>query len=304
LIEQPGSEITWDDRFPDPDNPTQSRQIDISIKREGTLTLIECRIHKNPQDVKWIEELIGRRISLKADAIIAVSYSGFTRGAILKAKRYGIILRDFKTLTEEEILQWGHKTRVWVSYHEFSNIDFSFLFRENARAVITGQKIFNYLSKRENFFKILEPIVREIDKKNPKQNGNNKIPLYVQLFPKDEKIEGFPISEVIFRSDYRILKVEGQIPSVVAYDGPEIDALERVAFVEDVDLGDFEITQSSNVVSVALDFNKIGMPLNSRLKDMQFDFKRPVRMSRIEILALPKLFIPIKNLSFEILFKD
>ncbi len=304
LIEQPDSEITWDDRFPDPDNPTQSRQIDISIKREGVLTLVECRIHKKSQDVKWIEELIGRRISLQADAVIAVSHSGFTKGAILKAKSHGIILRDLKTLTEDEILQWGHKTRVWVSYHEFSNIVLSFLFQDNARANITGQNVFNYLTKEENFFKILEPIVREIDNKNPKQYDKNKIDLHVQLFPKNEKINGFPISEVLFNSDYRVIKMEGQIPSVVAYDGPEIDALERVAFVEDVELGDFEITQSSNDVSVALDFNKIGIPLNSRLKNITFDFKRPVRMSRIEILAQPKLFIPVKGLSFEILFKS
>jgi hypothetical protein len=33
LIEQPGSQITWNDRLPDPHNPSQARQIDISIRR-------------------------------------------------------------------------------------------------------------------------------------------------------------------------------------------------------------------------------------------------------------------------------
>ena len=68
LIEQPGSVVTWDDRIPDPDNPKQARQIDITIHRDGNLTLIECRIHRKPQDVQWIEELMGRRQSLQADA--------------------------------------------------------------------------------------------------------------------------------------------------------------------------------------------------------------------------------------------
>ena len=110
LIEQPGSKVTWDDHIRDPDNPSQTRQIDITIGRDNTLTHIECRFRDKKQDVNWIEELMGRRISLKADAIIAVSAKGFTKGAIAKAKSYGIILRDIISLTEEEIREWGHTT--------------------------------------------------------------------------------------------------------------------------------------------------------------------------------------------------
>ena len=63
LLEESDASVTWNDRVPDPDNPDQARQIDISIKRDGKVTHVECRIHKTPQDVKWIEELIGRRTS-------------------------------------------------------------------------------------------------------------------------------------------------------------------------------------------------------------------------------------------------
>ena len=77
LIEQDGSEVTWNDKIPDPDRPAQLRQIDVSVRRDGALTLIECRFHKHVQDVNWIEELIGGRSSLAADTVIAVSVSGF-----------------------------------------------------------------------------------------------------------------------------------------------------------------------------------------------------------------------------------
>ena len=129
LLEQPGSQITWNDHLPDPDNPLQSRQIDITIRREGKLTLVECRIHKEKQDVQWIEELIGRRLSLRADAVIAVSASGFTEGAICKAKAFGIILRDILTLTEQEIASWGHLTHVGLTFYEFKEVSLTFLFR-------------------------------------------------------------------------------------------------------------------------------------------------------------------------------
>jgi hypothetical protein len=61
LVEREGSEVTWNDQIPDPDNPAQARQIDITIRRDGHTTLVECRFHKDRQHVKWIEELIGRR---------------------------------------------------------------------------------------------------------------------------------------------------------------------------------------------------------------------------------------------------
>src|SRR5690348_7606553 len=94
LLEPDGSTIVWNDKIPDPDNPKQLRQIDVSIRRDGKLTHVECRLHADPQDVGWIEELIGRRVSLEADAMIAVSSSGFTEGAILKANKHGIMLRN------------------------------------------------------------------------------------------------------------------------------------------------------------------------------------------------------------------
>src|SRR5258708_18234547 len=81
LLEQSGAEVTWNDRIADPDNPEQPRQIDVTIRRGQHLTLIECRIHKTTQNVKWIDELIGRRQSLAAPSVIAVSASRFTQRA-------------------------------------------------------------------------------------------------------------------------------------------------------------------------------------------------------------------------------
>ncbi len=120
LLEQDGSQITWNDHISDPDCPTQQRQIDISIVRNGQLTIVECRLRKEPQDVTWIEELIGRRASLRAQGVIAVSASGFTATARKKAETHGIILRDFATLSAAEIQSWGAKRTLAVSFCEFS----------------------------------------------------------------------------------------------------------------------------------------------------------------------------------------
>ncbi len=86
ILKEQGAEVTWNDKIPDPDNPEQPRQIDVTIKRDNLLTIAECRLHGRPQDVKWIEELYGRRVSLRASSVIAVSSSGFTSGAIASSR--------------------------------------------------------------------------------------------------------------------------------------------------------------------------------------------------------------------------
>jgi hypothetical protein len=87
LLEGSNVDVTWNDRIPDPDNPGQLRQIDVTIRRGGKLTVIECRLSRRAQDVKWIEELIGRRQSLGAHTVIAVASAGFTAGARRKPVR-------------------------------------------------------------------------------------------------------------------------------------------------------------------------------------------------------------------------
>jgi len=303
LIEQPGSIVTWNDHIPDPDNSSQPRQIDVTIKRDGTLTIIECRIHSTPQDVMWIESLMGRRKSLNADAVIAVSHSGFTKGAILKARKYGVVLRDFKSLTEEEIREWGCKTRLWVSYHNLTSIALFFLFGSEAKAHVTADDAIQYLARDWKLAHITELIIGEIDKMRSEESNDKSTRVRVSLFPKNQVVAGYPIKEAIFEADYRVVKKEAHIPSVVAYDGPEMAALERTVMIEQVDLGDFQITQASNEASVALDFNQIGIPSNSRIRDIIFDFRRPVKVKGIEFLSQPKILIPMSNISVAVLFE-
>jgi hypothetical protein len=131
LLENNPSDVTWNDKIPDPDNPNQLRQIDITIKRNGESIHVECRIHKNPQDVTWIEELIGRRLSLHADAIIAVSSSGFTEGAVRKATKFNIHLRTLEKLTDYEITLWGTMARPMLIFYEFIGSHVTFTMAEH-----------------------------------------------------------------------------------------------------------------------------------------------------------------------------
>jgi len=125
LIIESGADVTWNDHIGDPDNPPRTRQIDVTLRRSGALTLVECRMHKAPQDVQWIECLIARRISLGAQSVIAVSSSGFTSGALAKARQYGIITRDLRRLTDKEVESWGQRIELMVFYYQYSDLEVS-----------------------------------------------------------------------------------------------------------------------------------------------------------------------------------
>src|SRR5258708_30124428 len=128
LIAESGAEVTWNDHIGDPDNPPRTRQIDVTLRRNGALTLVECRLRKAPQDVQWIDCLIGRRISLGAQSVIAVSSSGFTAGALAKARQYGIITRDLQSLTDKEVEGWGNRIDLTLYYNQYSDLEVSFGF--------------------------------------------------------------------------------------------------------------------------------------------------------------------------------
>lgn len=301
LIEQPDSEITWNDRIPDPDNPVQARQIDITIRRDESLTLVECRIHNKKQDVKWIEELMGRRDSLNADAVIAVSASGFTEGAIAKAKARGIILRDILSLSENEIANWGKKTKVWLTFYEYKDVSLTLVFESEHQSEITIISVVNYFDiNRDKLYQIFETVAKAIDEKNPQG-----LPCTFNAKLANENVEicGRKVKEFEFEAKFRQVKRELEIPSVVVYDSPEVNALERNVFVEAVELGDFEITQSSDRVSVALDMSPIKAPRNCHFRLVNFDFGRVITMETAEILGIPPLEIPLEEMKIVLSFR-
>jgi sporulation protein YlmC with PRC-barrel domain len=73
---------------------SSDREVDILIEAElnghPVRMALECRDRSRPQDKEWIDSLIGKFRDLKIDRVIAISSSGFTRGALQKASQVNI----------------------------------------------------------------------------------------------------------------------------------------------------------------------------------------------------------------------
>jgi len=121
IAKESNEEVTLNDKIYDPDNQKQLRQLDITIKNGNNLCIVECRNHKVRQNTKWIEELYGRKSSLNADKIIGVSKSGFTKGAIAKAKRFSIPLHHLESQNLKHVTFWNKLLELKITcliFHE------------------------------------------------------------------------------------------------------------------------------------------------------------------------------------------
>jgi hypothetical protein len=85
------------------------REIDIRVTSRVNpeeRMIIECRAHKRPQDVQWIDALDGKARSLGFPRAVAVSASGFTTGALIEAHDRGIDALHLRQAEEADWRRW------------------------------------------------------------------------------------------------------------------------------------------------------------------------------------------------------
>lgn len=267
LVQDTGT-VTWNDKISDPDNPKQSRQIDISVTRADGLIHIECRHHKTAQDSKWIEELYGRKVSLGAVAMIGVSSSGFTEGAVKKAKRLGIFLCNLSHLTESEILSWGKKTTVRFIYYIFSNLEICF-FLKSIKG-LDAESIKNDIFLKPEYF---DALFNQI-KYRLSENSDFNYPYgfnFGKIKGENIDIRGRKIIGISVRGDVNRIGCDYECPSVLRFHTSGQPS-STVATVEQSEDSDVEIIiSSSGFASVTLDLSAAPQaPPNSVFSTVEF----------------------------------
>lgn len=86
------------------------REVDVSIRgkvgHNTVLIVCECRDRRAKADEPWIEQLVEKRRTIRADKLIAVSRSGFTKSAMIKAAQCGISARTITELDLGQVREW------------------------------------------------------------------------------------------------------------------------------------------------------------------------------------------------------
>lgn len=157
IANNPEIEIKSPDYIPDKDTG-EMREVDVSIRSKvgssDVLVIIECRDRKSKQDVQWIEQIATKRKSVSASIAMAVSASGFSAPALIKAKSEGIEIRKVEEITIDEIRSWFKPMGITVSNYTYSliNVEFGFIGYEESMRPELDEVLKEFTPQKEIFF--------------------------------------------------------------------------------------------------------------------------------------------------------
>jgi hypothetical protein len=290
-----GWEVAQDSHIPDPDNPAQPRQIDVTLRRGEKLVHVECRHHAKPQDTPWIETLIGRRISLNATSVIGVSSSGFTKGAVLKAKAHGIFLHQIDEITLASLKSWGTKTRVRFAYYEI--FDPALLLVLDGEPERMQQELLcAWMSKERLTDRIFNDLRYELVKNN---YFHYPYSFMYTLEAHQLDLHGQRVKFVKVRASINQYWRELSLPAVFSYQdvshNPDIRA--QVEASRD---GGSEIIKAGSKIAVQIDMSDMPKPpVNSMFAGtIDFHARRPTQVPDVTIIGSPEHEIEMTDVSF------
>jgi hypothetical protein len=304
LVDGCGARVTWNDRIPDPDNPRQPRQIDITVRRKNHLAIIECRLHKKPQGVKWIEELVGRRMSLEADSAIAVSASGFTRGAVSKARRFGIILRDLQALTPIEVQNWGCQIALTVYYYQFLNLELTLKLDPQSIPYIRHETLASELKVFAGRRSLINATMIKLDELNPLVN--EKVRQRDHKFRIAGRFEGFHVCgqlvrEVELAGAARLVEKPIILCRNAGYGDPQEAAGCRTVVVQKEISGATGVTvQDAYRMATVVDLGSLELPPNSQLRYVRTVANKIMDMDSFELLDPQRLYMTSGSMAVNI----
>lgn len=281
LLQDADATVEWNAHIPDPDSPGDSRQIDVLIiDATGKRTSVECRERGGAQSVMWIEELVGRKLSLDLDGMIAVSLKGFSALARTKAARYGIVLYDFDRLSDVEIASWGGVVRVESVFVQFTML-------EIVAGIATGSETrLNpdpngtvFIRGVQDGFAAVQDALRDDTAAHPNLTRT------CELDPSGYTIDGLPLT--LLRCGYAGHLVTQTASCIYAalVDAPGTARPLRSTEVQRFEHSVHEVLQYAGESHLQIDVSKVRPPGNAILHETQIVFPQPTRVTRYELIG-------------------
>lgn len=293
LLERCGAQVAWDDHIPDPDNPSQPRQIDVTIRRDGAFTLVECRDHQSRQDVQWIEELIGRRASLRADAIIAVSSSGFTEGALSKSRQFGVIPRDLRKLTDREVEAWGRQVALTLYFYEYSDLELSLCFKRESVPKSDMDALKSEITTHPGLQSLFSAAAQQLGTLNLAidERTGRTVEFGLRLQLDGFQLSGEPVVAVDFRGKAVLISKQVESPAVFVYEDANHSSTQRDAMLENFSLGEISIVHDASRISLFLDLSQIEMPPFCQFRFFRLAAQDEMDHEGVELAGLDRLWV-------------
>ena len=136
-----GSQVTWLDQSLDPNDITEPRVIDITIRRNERLTLVGIRDDRLLDPSGWIADLARQRRNLKADGAIAVAAFRINAALQNEADQQGVMLRPLTRLSDYEIDSWGCESKIALVSVVFQKLHLQAVIHESEVEQVSAQPV-------------------------------------------------------------------------------------------------------------------------------------------------------------------
>jgi hypothetical protein len=285
LKEDSTAVVEHDGQIADPDDPQGDlRQIDVLLIRDGgCTTAVECRDRGKAQSVMWVEELIGRKISLGLDGMIGVSAKGFSRLARIKAQKHGIQLYDLPSLKDDEIASWGERVEVTTTFVQFDTLALGVVVDQAHQARLTANPVLTYQG-RDGVAHVMDQI-RDVAVVSPGQVHSGVIP------ETDFLLDGIPLSMPVTASfKGQLVTQKATCTSARAYGVPGEKTVLRTSSVQRFDHTVDEVILAEDRASLRIDVSAIQAPDNAILHAFSVEFPRKVAIEGYEIVGSRRLY--------------
>ena len=226
----------------------------------------------------WIEELAGRKESLGLDGMIAVSIRGFSALAAKKAARFGIVLYDFKLLSNSEIASWVDVTQIRAKFLQFSKLDISATMPAGSHPKLQTNTNFRN-GPKDGFGAVMNFIRDNLGSGTIPASGNVSIPSSGYM------IDGIMPTDL--SAEYIVDKVEqvATCTSVMMCDHPDKPAILRDVSVERFDHSVSELITHKGDLHLTIDVDRVICPDNSILDEIEIESSTATNLEKYELVG-------------------
>jgi hypothetical protein len=279
LVQGQGAQVEWNAAIPDPDSPNDLRQIDVLITTADARKLsVECRDRAAVQTVMWIEELAGRKLSLGLDGMIAVAVNGFSELAQKKAKRFGIELYDFKSLTDEEIASWIGAAEVEAIFMQVDKLEILAGIPE-ARAAGLLQNP-NFKLRDQDGYAAIMDLIRDDVAASPGIHREQTVD------SAEFTVDDVPLTVLRCQYSGRLVTAKATCTAVSTFGMPGVPAPLRDIAVQKFNHSVPELIQKQNEAHLLVDVSKLPVPPDSILHEIRISFKKKMTLTRYELVGM------------------
>lgn len=284
--------VKWNAHIPDPDDPNESRQIDVLIQNGSLRTGVECRLRDGVQSVMWVEELIGRKQSLQLDGMIGVAVNGFSKLAQKKAQHHGIVLYDFRTLTDAEIASWAGAATVDATFVQFDPLVIVAGVAQSDAARLPTNVTFQHNQK--DGYSVVMDMVRD------DAASNQGIQRHISLNTSGFNIHGVPVTILNVGFIAHTVAISSTCTAVQAVDTPGTPVLQRDITVQRFDHTVSEVIRKQDDVHLVVDVSKLQPPPNSILHEMRIAFPSTVTLRGYELVGERRMLTRATSVMLEV----